>query len=126
MDSTGDLFRRAPLGRTSDETECALGRAHQTISARYTDLRAEDYIMRLLDSAGNQVKRMTRQGSPADAHILTQRGWLAIKLGFVTFASKRDPTKGFARGNPTSATAFNNTRRVTDALEVLKDIARFS
>jgi hypothetical protein len=129
-----DLFtytappRRIPRGRISEETEIALDRKHQTISARYTDLRREGYIEYLLDAGGIPIKRNTRSGSSAYVHVVTPAGLQAIRLGFVQITNNRDPTVNRHGGNAMSATAFNKTNRNrnTDALEVLKDIAAAS
>jgi len=56
------------LGATQDEVSAALDMLHQTASARFKELRDADYIAR---TGG---RRLTRTGSPAHVHRVTDRG----------------------------------------------------
>ena len=112
-----------PIGATSEETEFALGMRHQTVSARYTDLRTWGYITYWRDSAGIKMQRPTTTGSAAYVHISTAKGRRAVQAGLpIRRNGADDPTAGRHGGNPASAAAFSNTNRSNDCLKVLTHI----
>lgn len=57
-----DLIAAASEGLTCDEVEVVLGRSHQSVSARITELKAQGRIV----VAG---RRPTRTGSPAAVYV---------------------------------------------------------
>jgi hypothetical protein len=98
-----------PAGATSEETETALDMKHQTVSARYKDLRDWGYIDYLRNAEGNRSIRPTSSGRAAFVHICTEKGKLAIALGSpIAKPGATDPTRRRHRGNPLSAAAFNS------------------
>src|SRR5215471_12615937 len=64
------LIRVQTLGATCDELEVILGIAHQTASARCSELLREWVVVRKMDSSGAKVRRITRQGCWASVLIL--------------------------------------------------------
>lgn len=56
------IASRGELGATSDEAEVALGLSHQTVSARFTELKA----LELVTPAG---RRPTRSGRSAGVYV---------------------------------------------------------
>lgn len=64
------------LGMTDDELERAMGRSHQTVSARRNGLKADDLIC---DSG---MKRITRTQSPAIVWITVPTALEPIQQGF--------------------------------------------
>jgi hypothetical protein len=98
-----------PIGSTSEETEIALGLKHQTVSARYTELREWGYIEYWCDGGNIPIERDTVSGRGACVHITTKMGKDAVELGFPIYKpGSRDPTEGKHGGNPTSAAAYDS------------------
>jgi DNA-binding MarR family transcriptional regulator len=97
------------IGATSEETETALDMKHQTVSARYKDLRDWGYIDYLRDEHDIRDVRQTSSGRNAFVHVCTEKGKLAITLGSpISKPGATDPTRRRHRGNPLSAAAFNS------------------
>jgi hypothetical protein len=108
-------------GAISEETEQALDKSHQSVSARYTELRQWGFITYLTDSRGNPITRKTKSRRNAYVHVATALGRQAVKLGFAP-GDRDDPTRGFHRGNPMSEAAFNSTDLRSLRMNVLKHI----
>jgi hypothetical protein len=70
------MIDRGRHGATSYECSVALNIRHQTCSARFTDLKTEEYgcfLVELLNQDGKQVSRPTDTGSPAGVWIANPR-----------------------------------------------------
>jgi hypothetical protein len=89
-----------------------MGHIHQTISARFTELRQWGYIDYLRDRDGNILTRPTDTNSPANVHVLTMRGKNAVELGLPIRkdGNTLDPTQGYHGGVSTSAAAFDRSK----------------
>lgn len=60
------------LGATCDEIEVALELAHQTASARLSELQRQKAIERKLDLHGRRMRRLTRRGCNASVYVLPE------------------------------------------------------
>jgi hypothetical protein len=64
------LLPLAEHGATCDELEVILDMAHQTASARCSELLRSDMVCRKLDQDGKKVRRNTRNGCLASVLVL--------------------------------------------------------
>jgi predicted transcriptional regulator len=66
------LLEAAEKGQTCDELEICLAMAHQTASARCSELLREGVVVRARDGKGERLRRLTRQGCWASVLILAR------------------------------------------------------
>ena len=99
---------RRSWGATCYETRVAMQHIHQTISARFTELRQWGYIDYLYDSNGHIHTRPTDTDSPANVHVLTAKGKKAVELGLPIQKpnGSHDPTQPYHGGVATSRQAY--------------------
>jgi hypothetical protein len=111
-----------PLGATSEETEVALGKVHQSVSPRFKELRIAG-LLEYLIVKGEIVKRDTQRGRGANVHVVTPKGRQAANAGIPIRTAGGDITRGRHRGNPRSNEAFARGDYSTLRLDIVKFIA---
>lgn len=119
------MLARPPslIGATSEEVELALRIVHQSVSARFTDLRANGYIQYWHASHGIIAVRRTVQNEDAYVHIVTARGVEAIEQDKPIRYASKDTTENYHGGNPMSHRAFiHSTSRTAQIRRILRCI----
>jgi hypothetical protein len=112
-----------PLGATSEETEAALGKVHQSVSPRFKELRIAGLLQYLVDTQGEIVRRDTQRGRGANVHVVTPKGRQAANADIPIRTAGGDITRGRHRGNPRSNEAFARGDYSTLRLDIVKFIA---
>lgn len=124
-----DTFFRPPrtrtrppqrIGATCYETRVAMDHIHQTISARFTELRQWGYIDYLRDVNSRVMTRPTDTDSPAIVHVLTARGKQAVELGLPIQKQNgaHDPTQPYHGGVATSRQAYARSKETHASLRL--------
>jgi hypothetical protein len=106
------IYEEGRGGSTSDQAETALAMTHQTVSARFNELRNKG----LLEESGEM--RKTRSGRKAAVYVVTEKGRLAANG-----IESREPTGPLFR-KPVNVTAPSVVTVAGHATLVRKPITR--